>query len=70
MKNIFKLLAMAFIVGGTLFSCNRYRAPDTPDAIEDRAIIKKDLCLEWVQEESSKEEAKAEGNAGKNFLHK
>jgi len=40
MRNIFKLLAMAFIVGGTLFSCNRYRAPDTPDAIEDRRTAK------------------------------
>jgi hypothetical protein len=36
MKNIFRLFSVIVIIAGAVFSCNKYRSPDTRGAIEDR----------------------------------
>lgn len=36
MKNIFRLLVIIPVIAGAVYSCNRYRAPDSRGVIEDR----------------------------------
>jgi len=40
MKNIFKVITVIAVVCGAVCSCNRYRSPDSPDALEDRRTAK------------------------------
>jgi len=40
MKNIFRLSAAVIILAAAVYSCNRYRSPDSRDAIEDRRTAK------------------------------
>jgi hypothetical protein len=40
MKNIFKLILLIAMMSGAIYSCNRYRSPDSPDALEDRRTAK------------------------------
>jgi hypothetical protein len=36
MTNIFRLFTVFIIIAGSIYSCNRYRSPDSRGAIEDR----------------------------------